>query len=196
MRSWPGDSVPPNGSRLFDKLVVNTKSATATTACLAIGGVQNISHLPARSSPALIRKDLLRAVPLGQPNVAGVEIKEIDFAPNQQMGLHRHPCPVVSYVAAGTIRFQVEGGPIQVLPAGRAFFEPADARIAHFDNASPREPARFIAFHLPGPNDQQLIEMLASPPSAKRPRADRSSSSVACVTALAFVVPARSTSRT
>jgi hypothetical protein len=29
--------------------------------------------------------------------------------PGQAAGLHRHPCPVVGYVAAGTIQFQIRG---------------------------------------------------------------------------------------
>jgi quercetin dioxygenase-like cupin family protein len=112
------------------------------------------------SPSAIVRKDLLTALIAGEKDIARVEIKEIVLAPSQQTGLHRHPCPVVGYVAAGTIRFQVEGDPAELLPAGSAFFEPADARIAQFDNASAQEPATFIAFYLLGRNDRQIIEML------------------------------------
>jgi quercetin dioxygenase-like cupin family protein len=107
----------------------------------------------------IVRKDLLTALIAGGKNIARVEIKEINLAPNQATGLHRHPIPVVGYIVAGTIRFQIEGQPVQTLPRGSAFFEPANTRIAHFDNLSPRAPAKFIAFYLLGTDDRELIEM-------------------------------------
>jgi quercetin dioxygenase-like cupin family protein len=109
---------------------------------------------------SIVRKDLLTAALAGRKDVARVEIKQIDLAPAQQSGLHRHPCPVVGYVASGTIRFQVDGQPAQMLSAGSAFFEPADAKIAHFDNASVDSPATFVAFYLLGPDDRQIIQMI------------------------------------
>jgi quercetin dioxygenase-like cupin family protein len=115
-----------------------------------------------QSNPAstIVRKELLTAALAGRKDVARVEIKQIDFAPSQQTGLHRHPCPVVGYVAHGSIRFQVEGQPAQLLAAGSAFFEPAGAKVVRFDNASSDAPATFVAFYLLGPDDRQIIEML------------------------------------
>ena len=112
-----------------------------------------------RGEQQIIRKDLLTAL-VGDKSVGRVEIKQIDFAPDQKTGVHQHPCPVVGYVARGTILFQVEGQPPKSLPEGSAFFEPANTKIVHFDNASPRAPATFIAFYLLGNDDQKLIEML------------------------------------
>ena len=111
------------------------------------------------SSNQIIRKELLTAMIAGQKKVARVEIKQIELAPAQRTGLHSHPCPVVGYVASGTIRFQVEGE-AQTLSAGSAFFEPADTKIAQFDNASAEAPATFVAFYLLGASDHRLIEML------------------------------------
>jgi quercetin dioxygenase-like cupin family protein len=111
------------------------------------------------SSNEIIRKELLTAVIARHKDVARVEIRQIDLAPGQRTGLHTHPCPVVGYVASGTIRFQVAGEAQQLLTAGSAFFEPADRKIAQFDNASAEAPARFVAFYLLGANDHQLIEM-------------------------------------
>jgi quercetin dioxygenase-like cupin family protein len=92
--------------------------------------------------------------------VEHVEIKRIEFAPGQASGPHRHPCPVVGYVATGAIKFQIDGEAVQNLRQGDAFFEPQDVRIAHFDNASTSEPAAFIAFYLLGAAENELIEML------------------------------------
>ena len=79
----------------------------------------------------IVRKDLLTAIIAGGKGVSRVEIKQIDFAPGQRSGLHLHPCPVVGYVATGTILFQIEGGPVTSLHAGSAFFEPANIKIVH-----------------------------------------------------------------
>jgi quercetin dioxygenase-like cupin family protein len=109
------------------------------------------------------RKSLLAAVLHTAASVKRVEIQQIELPPGQTVGLHRHACPVVGYVAAGTIDFQIEGSPTQRLHAGDAFFEPSDARIAHFDNASTAVAATFIAFYLLANGQHELIEMLKQP---------------------------------
>ena len=117
------------------------------------------SPRPREAPLPIARHDLLQAVLDGR-QIHRVQIKQIDFAPGQRSGLHRHSCPVVGYIARGTIRFQREDGPVQRLPAGSAFYEPPDTRSPHFDNASEQEPARFIALYLLSRPDQELIEML------------------------------------
>lgn len=74
-------------------------------------------------------------------------------------GLHRHPCPVISYVVEGTIRFQIRGEKIQIIRAGQICYEPAGAIIEHFDNASDGAPAKFIPYYLLN-GQKELIEML------------------------------------
>jgi quercetin dioxygenase-like cupin family protein len=91
--------------------------------------------------------------------VERVEVKEVTLAAGQGTGLHFHACPVVGYVTEGAIVFQFEGQPATELKPGDAFFEPADVRVAHFDNATD-QPARFIACYLMGPDDEELITML------------------------------------
>jgi hypothetical protein len=56
--------------------------------------------------------------------------------------------------------FEPEGEAPRTLPAGSAFFEPADKKILRFDNASLGEPATFIAFYLLADDGGELIEML------------------------------------
>jgi quercetin dioxygenase-like cupin family protein len=67
---------------------------------------------------------------------------------------------VVGYVVAGAIRFQVAGEPEVTLGAGEAFFEPANAEIAHSGNDSDQAPATFVAFYLLPRGEERLIEML------------------------------------
>jgi quercetin dioxygenase-like cupin family protein len=108
----------------------------------------------------IVRVPLLDAALERRPEIGHVQAARIELAPEQETGRHRHPCDVVGYLAAGTIRFQVEGEAERILRAGDAFHEPSGAPIAHFDNASAHEPATFIAFYLLPPGEDTLIEML------------------------------------
>jgi quercetin dioxygenase-like cupin family protein len=65
----------------------------------------------------------------------------------------------VGYIAEGTAVYQIEGEATQTLPAGSAFYEPAQTEIAIFRNASDSQPMTFIAFYLLD-GDQELIQML------------------------------------
>jgi quercetin dioxygenase-like cupin family protein len=109
---------------------------------------------------AIVREHLLAAALEGAPAIERVEVARIALAPLQETGRHRHPCTVVGCVVSGTIRFQVEGGEELTLRAGDAFHEPANAAMAHFDNASDSEGATFIAFYLLPPGEDRLIELL------------------------------------
>jgi quercetin dioxygenase-like cupin family protein len=106
----------------------------------------------------IFRKPLLAAV-LGQKSVTSVQVREINFKPSQETGRHKHPCPVLGYIADGTAVFQIEGEPKQVLRAGSAFYEPADTIIVRFDNASSTADLKFIAYYLLD-GEQELIHML------------------------------------
>lgn len=110
------------------------------------------------NQPAVQRKQLLKAL-LGNRNVTSVDIREIRLEPGQQSGRHLHPCAVLGYIVEGTATYQIEGEAAQTLPAGSAFYEPADAVIANFGNASDSAPMTFIAFYLLD-GEQELIRML------------------------------------
>ena len=56
----------------------------------------------------IFRKPLLSAT-FASRSIDSVEVKEITFKPGQKTGLHKHPCPVLSYIAEGTALVQVEG---------------------------------------------------------------------------------------
>ncbi len=110
------------------------------------------------SESTIVRKPLLHAT-LPQRQVTSVDVREITFQPSQKTGRHKHPCPVIGYIAEGSAVLEIEGQPPQQLPTGSAFYEPADVIIARFDNASATAPMKFIAEYLLD-GDQALIEML------------------------------------
>jgi quercetin dioxygenase-like cupin family protein len=133
-------------------------------ACMiAIALLSSCSHGPSRHNPGFQRIErvpLLTAQLATHPVLDRVEIKRIEFGPLQRTGKHRHPIPVVGYIAQGTISFRLEGEPAKLLRAGDPFFEPAGRTVVQFDNASATESAIFIAFYLLGAHDSELIEML------------------------------------
>jgi len=106
----------------------------------------------------IVRKELYKA-DIGTQPISTVDVREIVLQPKQITGLHQHPCPVISYVVEGTIRFQIRGQKMQVIHAGQVCYEPASAVIEHFDNASDHAPAKFIPYYLLN-RQKELIEML------------------------------------
>ncbi len=109
-------------------------------------------------SQQIQRKQLLHAM-LGRRSMTSVDVREIRFEPGQRTGRHLHPCPVVGLIVTGAATFQIEGEAAQTLPAGSAFYEPAETVIADFSNASNADPMTFVAFYLLD-GDQALIRML------------------------------------
>ena len=73
-------------------------------------------------------------------------VVEVNYAPGEADKPHSHPCTVIGYVAQGTIRFQVKGGPESVYKAGESFYEPPNGVHQVSANASDKEPARLVAF--------------------------------------------------
>lgn len=92
-------------------------------------------------------------------NVTEADVREITLEAEQQSGRHLHPCPVLGYIVEGTAVYQIEGGAVDTLPVGSAFYEPANVVVANFGNASSAEPMRFVAFYLKD-GEQELITML------------------------------------
>ncbi|MFC5861486.1 cupin domain-containing protein [Acidicapsa dinghuensis] len=115
-------------------------------------------HISTATKQTINRRHLLAAT-LGSRNVTDVDIREITLAPGQQSGRHLHPCAVVGYIASGNAHMQIEGSPVQTLPTGSAFYEPASVIITNFGNASETESMTFIAVYLLD-GKQDLIQMM------------------------------------
>lgn len=99
------------------------------------------------NSPTVERKQLL-AAELQNRNGTTVDVRQITLGAGQRVGRHLHPCPVVGYISEGTAVYQIEGESTQTLFAGSAFYEPANAVVANFGNASDSNPMTLIAFYL------------------------------------------------
>jgi quercetin dioxygenase-like cupin family protein len=112
----------------------------------------------ASAQQKIVRKELYKAN-IGTQPISTVDVRQVVFQPKQMTGLHRHPCPVLSYVAEGTIRFQIRGDKVQIIHTGQVGYEPAGAIIEHFDNASDSARAKVILYYLLN-GQKELIEML------------------------------------
>jgi len=61
---------------------------------------------------------------------------------------HRHPGPVLGYVAQGQMRFAINNEPEKVLPVGGTFFEPSGAVHTTNGSATKDGPTRALVFML------------------------------------------------
>lgn len=107
----------------------------------------------------IIRKDLLSAIIDEKKTVAKVEIQETTMDVGVDAPLHLHPCPTMGVVTEGKIVFEIEGQQSQHLGVGDAFYEPADVRVAKFNNEG-SIPAKFVVFYLLGENEKETVCIL------------------------------------
>jgi quercetin dioxygenase-like cupin family protein len=128
-------------------------------ACIFIDTAAHAQETAMPATPSVSRKDMLSALLASAQPVAKIEIKEVVLGPKLHAPLHLHPCPVVGVVLEGGIAFQIEGLPVQHLKTGDAFYEPANVRVARFDNDG-AIPAKFVAFYLLDSGEQELIRLL------------------------------------
>ena len=74
-----------------------------------------------------------------------VSVVEVVYGPGESSPSHTHPCPVIAYVAEGSLRTQVQGGPETVYRAGEMFYEPPNIPHSVSLNAG-TDRARLIAY--------------------------------------------------
>src|SRR5262245_24086161 len=96
--------------------------AAAAAAFLSAAGLGS-SAAPGARAPEERPRDRARIVisaPL--PQLDGSRLKvvlvEVHYGPGESSKPHSHPCPVVGYVAAGSLRTRVAGEPEAVYKAG------------------------------------------------------------------------------
>lgn len=107
----------------------------------------------------VMRKALLKTMLNPSKQVAKVDIQEVALSPKTSTPLHVHPCPTLGVITEGAITFQIEGQSAQHLNVGDAFYEPADSRIAQFNNDGDA-PAKFFVLYLLGENEHETVRIL------------------------------------
>lgn len=131
----------------------------ALAAVMILCGAVCAQETKTTTNPPVTRKTLLNATIALEKVTATVDIQEVTMGPGQKAPLHLHPCPTFGVVTEGTIAFQIEGQPVQYLKAGDAFYEPADARVARFDNVG-EIPATFVVHYLLGKDESETVRIL------------------------------------
>lgn len=75
-----------------------------------------------------------------------VSLIEVTYPPGGFSTPHRHTCPVIGYVTAGSLRFQAGETQEVTYRAGDSFYEAAGERHTVSANASDSEPVTFLAY--------------------------------------------------
>jgi len=124
--------------------------SVAAVACVVAAGFLGWGQ--ARSDAQQQEKSERARIVLAEalPGMDGEHLKatlvEVNYGPGESSAPHSHPCPVIGYVVAGTLRTQVRGEAKSVYKAGESFYEPANGVHAVSANASATERAKFVAF--------------------------------------------------
>jgi len=93
-----------------------------------------------------VRKVLSQTLPAMDGRGLRVTVLEVTYGPAGSSRPHRHPCAVVGFVIAGSLRSRVQGEPEALYRAGESFYEAPNAVHLVSANASDRDPARFLAY--------------------------------------------------
>ncbi|MBV8052693.1 MAG: cupin domain-containing protein [Acidobacteriaceae bacterium] len=73
---------------------------------------------------------------------------EVRYGPGEASPPHSHPCAVIGYVAAGSLRTKVQGEPEMIYNAGQNFYEAPNGVHLVSANASTTEPAKLLAYFI------------------------------------------------
>ncbi|MGE0748209.1 MAG: cupin domain-containing protein, partial [Rhodospirillales bacterium] len=81
------------------------------------------------------------------PHVPGKSITTliVEFPPNAYTPKHHHAGSVTAFVLKGTLRSQLNAGPIETFTPGQTWFEPPGTSHTMIENASATEPAAILA---------------------------------------------------
>ncbi|MFB9980048.1 cupin domain-containing protein [Mesorhizobium kowhaii] len=94
------------------------------------------------------------------PNVPGKSIKGIlvEYGPGGHSEAHTHPSSAFIYatVLEGSIRSQVNDGPVKVYKAGESFSELPGDRHSVSENGSKTKPAKLLAVFVVDTNQKEL----------------------------------------
>ena len=140
---------------MFKKISTITRSCCLGIACAAALYIEATTpaHADAEAAkelakvPGVIFAHELADVPGKNLVAVRLEIppKPAQPASSDQPFVHRHPGSVYVYVIKGTVRFGIQGQPVQVIHAGESAFEPVGAVHTILENTSTEKPATVLA---------------------------------------------------
>jgi len=124
--------------------VIAAAACVVAAGFLGWGQVRSDTQRQEKSERARIV--LAEALPKMDGDHLKATLVEVNYGPGESSTPHSHPCPVIGYVVAGTLRTQVRGVAEAVYKAGESFHEAANGVHVVSANASATEPAKLVAF--------------------------------------------------
>jgi quercetin dioxygenase-like cupin family protein len=127
-----------------------TGRSAGAALCVAVAGLLGWAQV--RSDTQHAQKSERGRIVLAEalPKMDGEHLKatlvEVNYGPGESSEPHSHPCPVIGYVVAGSLRTQVRGEKEAVYTAGESFYEAANGVHVVSANASQTETAKLIAY--------------------------------------------------
>ncbi len=94
--------------------------------------------------------ELLSCDPLPELPGKSVATVRVAFPVGAKSAPHRHPGSVTAYVLRGSVKSQLNGGPVRTYAVGETWFEPSGAVHAIAESASETEPAELLAVMVAG----------------------------------------------
>lgn len=118
--------------------------------CVAVAGLLGWAQVRSDTMRAASTERARIVLTQAFPKLDGDHLKatlvEVNYGPGESSEPHSHPCPVIGYVVAGSLRTQVRGENEAVYTAGQSFYEPAHGVHVVSANASQTEPAKLVAY--------------------------------------------------
>jgi len=97
---------------------------------------------------AKVTKTLISQEKLAHVPGKTVTVELVEFPPGSIAPEHHHGGSVTAYILSGTLRSQLDGGPVVEYTQGESFFEPPGTIHTLTQNPSLTEPATFLAIHV------------------------------------------------
>jgi quercetin dioxygenase-like cupin family protein len=135
-------------SALIGALAIHGYKASIAPSVDGVGGHMHMAGADAGEGAAA--RPATTVKPLSCEKLANVPGRSIttaivEFPPNGFTPRHRHPGAVTAFVLSGTLRSQLEGGPVGTFTKGQTWFEPPGTVHIFAENASLTEPASLLA---------------------------------------------------
>ena len=134
------------------------KAAWFTAA--VVTGVGFVGVAAAKDAP---REKVTPAFSEDIANVAGKKLVAliVDYPPGGKTPSHRHAKSafITGYVLSGSIRSQVDEGPVKVFKAGESWTEAPGAHHVVSENASESKPAKLLAVFVVDAADAELMTL-------------------------------------
>ena len=135
---------------------MNLRTLVKAAALAAFAAVPSIIAFAQSSPPGSVVPAFRETI----PNIPGKSIVGVvvNYPPGGKTPPHHHAASafITAYVLSGSIRSQVDDGPVTVFQAGESFFEKPGAHHRISENASTTEPAKLLAIFVVDSGETQL----------------------------------------